>query len=714
MARRTSTLLLLVATAACGGDSSTPAFGLERRTIVSGLAFPTGLASPTPVQPVLAFPQLRFSLPLFLTAPPDGSNRIVVVEQGGLVHVFPNDPAASATTVFLDLTSQVQAGGEEGLLGFAFHPDYATNGFFYTYHSAAGPRRSVLSRWRVSTNPDIADPNSQRILLEFDQPFANHNGGSLAFGPDGMLYIGSGDGGSANDPFDNAQSTSTPLGKILRLAPDGSIPADNPFAGSTQGERGEIWALGLRNPWRMSFDRATGALWVGDVGQFDVEEIDVVQKGGNYGWRNYEGTRENVNPGGVPATAFLPPVYEYPHALGASITGGHVYRGTAASGFLGSYVYGDYISGRIWALVHDGTQVISNTEIAHVTNPASFGEDEDGELYVCSFDGTVYALRAPAGGGPAAVPATLSATGLFTELTALRPAPGLIEYDVQAPQWSDGARKRRWLALPGTARIAFDPTGPFAFPVGTVLAEHLEIDVAPQQALRLETRVLVQHSSGWQGYTYRWNASGTDADLLTSGGTTSFSVPTPAGGSVQQTWTFPSSNDCLRCHTAVAGRVLGVRTRQLHRDFAYPLRTDDQLRAWNHIGLFTADIGDPAQYEALADPAAAGAPLATRARSYLAANCAHCHQPGGPTNVDLDLRFGIPVAQMNAVGVPSTTPAGGAGSALRIAPGGKEQSDLWQRMRRRDAFGMPPLATSVVDQAAVDLVGAWIDSGASN
>jgi uncharacterized repeat protein (TIGR03806 family) len=347
--------------------------------------------------------------------------------------------------------------------------------------------------------------------------------------------------------------------------------------------------------------------------------------------------------------------------------------------------------------------------VAQVLYPSSFGEDANGELYVCSFDGRVYRFTESGGGGGGAFPQTLSATGLFRDVAALAPAAGVIEYDVNAPLWSDGARKRRWLALPGTTRMAFHATEAFDFPVGAVLVKHFELDVAPGVTRRLETRVLLKHDTGWQGYTYRWNAQGTDADLLDAAGLDEVL----AVHGQPQIWRHPGRSECLQCHTPAAGFVLGVRARQLNRAFAYPALTDNQLRAWNHVGLFTTDVGAPDAYGALPDPAG-GAAVAARARAYLDANCAQCHRAGGPTPVNLDLRWGLDAAQLNAVGVPASAPVGGDPTRLRIAAGNKERSDVWERLRRRDAFAMPPLASHVVDQAMVDLIGAWIDAGAGN
>jgi len=707
-------LLLLFALGSCGGGGES--FGLTERILVAGLSFPTGAADPTRARIVRAFPQLRLPGSLYLTHPPDGTDRIFVVEQAGLIHLFANDDAVTSTTVFLDLRPKIRAGGEEGLLGLAFDPDYAVNGYFYVQYTAvSGARRSVIARYRVSANPSFADAASETILLEVPQPFSNHNGGVLAFGPDRMLYIGLGDGGSAGDPGNRAQDPTTLLGKILRLDPHRPapyVPPDNPFVGRGGGTREEIFALGLRNPWRLSFDRATGALWVGDVGQGSWEEIDLVEAGDNLGWRVYEGNHSYNNPSMLPPSDFKAPVIEYSHALGQSVTGGYVYRGLDVPSLSGLYLYGDFASGRVWALEYDGARVVSNTEVGNVSSLASFGEDRDGELYAVSLSGEIWRFaEGPGGGPPAAFPGRLSETGLFADLATLEPSPGVVEYDVNAPLWSDGARKRRFLALPGRATIGFQATDAWTFPAGTVLVKHFEIDVAPGTTRRLETRVLLRAANAWEGYTYRWNEAGTDADLLDGAESATFDVA-DADGARTQTWNFPGRADCLACHTAAAGGVLGLRTGQMNRDFAYAARTDNQLRAWNHIGLFGSDIGPAGSHARWPDPEDGLAPVAARARSYLASNCANCHRPGGPTPTDLDLRFETPVGLTRLVGVAPTHGDLGIAGAARVAPGSKETSVLWERMRRLDGTRMPPLGSNLAHGPAIGLVGAWIDAGA--
>jgi len=348
-----------------------------------------------------AFPHLSFKRPLALVDPMDGTNRLFVVEQAGRIFVFENNANAQKAKLFLDIRERVNSrGNEEGLLGLAFHPRYGKNGFVFVNYTASNPRRTVIARFRVnSRNPDAADPGSEVKLLEFPQPYENHNGGEVLFGPDGYLYIGTGDGGSGGDPHNNGQSLATLLGKILRIDVDHpdpgrayGVPPDNPFAGTSN--RAEIWAYGLRNPWRFSFDPATGTLWAGDVGQDAIEEVDIIEKGKNYGWRIMEGNA-CFNPStGCDTTGLVRPVWDYSHdTAGVCITGGYVYRGTKLPELAGAYIYADYGSGRVWALRHDGIHPPSNRELLHSGFPiASFGMDSRKEIYLCVFDGKIYSL----------------------------------------------------------------------------------------------------------------------------------------------------------------------------------------------------------------------------------------------------------------------------------------------------------------------------------
>ncbi len=350
----------------------------------------------------VAFPNLSFNRPVGIYHAGDGTDRLFVLEQEGMIYVFENLEDVNTATIFLDIREKVNAkGNEEGLLGLAFHPNLISNSFLYVYYTADDPRRSVIARYKVSwENPNKGDKESEQILLEIPQPYSNHNGGQLAFGPDGHLYIALGDGGAAGDPRGNSQDPSTLLGSILRIdvnsrskAMNYRIPSDNPFVGNTLGYREEIYVYGLRNPWRFSFDPVTGWLWTGDVGQNRMEEIDIVEKGKNYGWNIMEGNlcyspSKNCN-----NTGLEPPIWVYSRDQGISITGGFVYRGLELPELIGSYIYGDFGSGRIWALRYDGVNDPVNKELLNTDlKIASFGIDQKNELYICAFDGKIYKL----------------------------------------------------------------------------------------------------------------------------------------------------------------------------------------------------------------------------------------------------------------------------------------------------------------------------------
>jgi hypothetical protein len=338
-----------------------------------------------------------FSSPTYLTAPPGDAERLFVVEQGGRIRVVRN--GATLPTAFLDLTSLVLSGGERGLLSMAFAPDYASTGRFYVYYTARSPAgQVVIAEYRRSSNPDVADSTTARPVVTIPHPLSNHNGGQLQFGPDGYLYIGTGDGGGAGDPDGNGQNLESLLGKILRINPAGApytIPADNPFVG--QAGRDEIWSYGLRNPWRFSFDRQTGDLVIGDVGQGNWEEIDFAPagagrgRGANFGWDCWEGRSPFE---GCTAPGHVPPVWQYSHARGCSITGGYVARDPALASLHGRYVYGDYCTARVWSVALGVPDARDDRHTGlNVPSLYSFGEDACGRVYALSGGGAVYRLQ---------------------------------------------------------------------------------------------------------------------------------------------------------------------------------------------------------------------------------------------------------------------------------------------------------------------------------
>ncbi|HET9472840.1 MAG TPA: PQQ-dependent sugar dehydrogenase, partial [Steroidobacteraceae bacterium] len=672
------------------------------------------------------FTTLTFSQPVAMLQAPGDDTRWFVVEQGGFVRTFQNDQAASSSTVFVNATGVVNSNGSEmGLLGMAFHPDWPTDArVFLAYTAGGSPLVLRIAEWE-STDNGLTLPNTpSRTILTINKSNneTNHNGGGIAFSPvDGYLYLGMGDGGGANDnhgQIGNAQLLTTLQGKMVRIDVDGStsgapyaIPPDNPFASSTalcgdDGSSGqncpEIYAYGLRNPWRWSFDRQTGQLWLGDVGQGAREEHNRIVLGGNYGWRCFEGTRDtNFACGNNPNP--LPPVAEYARTEGFSTTGGYVYRGTAIPALVGRYVFADFGSGRIWHVANDTAPTVTVTSAQAFDTSfsiSSFGEGHDGELYLLNYaSGQIHRLTASTSGGGGGVATQLSDTGCVNASNPSQPASGLIPYAPNAPFWSDGATKERWIGLPNGQNIAVGGNGDWSFPNGAVLVKNFRLG---QQLV--ETRLFMRHPDGvWAGYSYEWNSQQTDATLVVGG------KQATVGG---QTWVFPSSAQCLQCHTEVAGRTLGLETRQLAFSIAYPQtgRTANQLVTLNAINTLSPPIANPASETPYPDPAGTAGTVQDRARSYLHTNCAQCHQPGGPAPGNLDLRYSATLQNTNACNVAPTAGDLGIANALIIAAGDANRSVLLARMNRRDANQMPPLASTLVDTGGVTLVRDWINS----
>jgi uncharacterized repeat protein (TIGR03806 family) len=658
-----------------------------------------------------------------LQAPGDDT-RWFVLQKGsggtGRVRVFANATNPTASD-FVSLP--VNGSSEGGLLGMAFHPAWTSNRYVYLSFTEGSPMVSVVARYTMNANGTALDTATRQNVISVNQPAANHNGGQIAFGPDGFLYVGLGDGGNSDDnPQRTAQDTTDLLGSFLRLDVDTAgapyeIPPDNPFAGApmctadhtvSMNNCPEIYAWGVRNPWRWSFDSASATpdLWVGDVGQGTFEEIDRVQRGGNYGWNCREGLAAFGSPApSCSATSgFIDPVHQYGRTLGNSVTGGYVYRGASLPALTGRYLFADYGSGRIWRLVPNGGG-FSAEEMADTSlNIASFGQGNDGEVYVVDIGGGGLHKIVDGGGAPPPtgppVPNLLSATGCVNAQNPAQPASGLIPYEPAAAFWSDSATKERWLALPNSTSIGVGSDGDFTFPNGTVLMKHFRLN-----GTLVETRLFMRHPDGdWAGYTYEWNAQRTDATLVQGGKTVAIGA---------QNWIYPSGNDCLTCHTTAAGFALGLEAAQLNRNLTYALtgRTANQLRTLDTITMFTTPLGDPSLQPSMPDPFDTTAPLGQRARAYLHTNCAGCHRTGGPTPSSMDLRYATLLSSANSCDAMPQSGDLGIGAAARIiAPGSAANSVLLARMNRRDASGMPPLATNLVDTAGVALVGDWINS----
>ncbi|HXC58785.1 MAG TPA: PQQ-dependent sugar dehydrogenase [Steroidobacteraceae bacterium] len=671
-----------------------------------------------------------FSVPLLMLQAPGNTANWYVVQKTGIVYTFANQANAASKRVFVDVGAQIAVNAsdpndERGLLGMAFHPNYPANPRAYLFYSANAGSQLVsrVVEYQTRDGGQTLDATSGVTILQLNKPESNHNGGHIAFGPDGYLYIGTGDGGGGGDvhgSIGNGQRLSSLLGKILRIDVNVStggtryaIPAGNPYAGGTvcNNDTGaftancpEIYAYGFRNPWRWSFDSGSGELWVGDVGQNTWEEVDRVVAGGNYGWRCREGAHDfNATCGGNAGSA-IDPIAEYSHSYGIAVTGGYVYRGSAIPALAGRYVFGDYGSGRIWQVAHDAvlpTQEVTSGFDSGL-NISSFAQDPSGEIYVVNLGGTLHKLRAGTVTGRV-IPAQLSATGCVNAGNATQAASGLIPYAPNAAFWSDGAVKTRFLALPDGQKINIAQDGDFDLPTGTVLMKNFRIG-----SQLVETRLLMRHNDGqWAGYTYEWNAQGTDATRVVG------------GKSVQvagQSWLFPSETQCLFCHSSAAGRSLGLETVQLNGSLVYAAtgRTANQLDTLSAIGTLSAPLtAPPAQLPALPDPYGTAGTLNDRARAYLHANCSHCHRPNGPTPVDMDLRYTTALADTHACEVAPTRGDLGVANARRIAVGGADaagRSLIVVRPGRTDSNSMPPLQPRVVDAAGVALLTSWVNS----
>ena len=688
---------------------------------------------PLPYITVPAFPQLKFYEPLAMTQVP-GENRLVVAQRGGKVFTFSANRRQALSKLLVDVKRTVY--------GVALHPRYQENGHVFLSTERANPEGGGRIQVIRLTAPDpakhVVDPSTERLIIEW--PADGHRGGCLRFGPDKLLYIGVGDGRGIADQLKTGQDLSDLLAAMLRIDVDRQddglaygIPKDNPFV-DREGARGEIWAYGLRQPWKFSFDSA-GRLWVGEVGQDLWEMLYVVKRGGNYGWSIREGAHPFRPARPMGPTPFEEPVLEHPHSDFRSITGGYFYSSSRTPDLQDHYLYADYDTGQIRGLRYRDGKVTDDRQLADTQmRIVAFGPDDEGEVYLLDYvGGQIHWLVKAPPVVPHNFPRKLSETGLFRDTRTLAPERGLIPYSVNAALWSDGATKERFIALPGESQIEFESVvypqpapgaqAGWRFPDNAVLVKtfFLETEVGnPASRRRLETRILHHKlmpgsdsigAQFWRGYTYVWNDEQTDAELLGKDGLDRvFTVKDPqaANGVRRQTWRFPSRAECTLCHTMAAKYALGVTTLQMNKDHNYDGVVANQIDTLAHLGVFKQRPSSAKQLARLVDYNDGQADINLRARSYLHANCSHCHRKWGGGNAEFQMLAALPLAESGAT---EMTPQQGRfklGESLIIKPGDPRRSMSLHRMKLLELGRMPHVGSNVVHDEAVELIEKWI------
>ena len=719
---------------------------------------------PLPYRAQRVYPHLNFNQPTVLTSAP-GTDRIFVAEQKGNVFSIPDDPTCREGDLFLNVNEvvdhlnttlsnqdQVTFGSVYGL---TFHPEFATNRLCYLCYTVkykqskrgTHPNGTRVVELKVNKiDPPQVIVDSEKEIISW--LVGGHNGGCLKFGHDGMLYVSTGDGGAAFPPdgHNSGQDVSNLLGAVLRIDVDQpladraySIPEDNPFV-KLENARGEIWAYGMRNPWKMSFDRETGKLWVGDVGWELWELIYQVNPGDNFGWSLFEGRQPVHTERSRGPTPIVPPTVEIPHSEGASITGGFVYRGSRLPELNGHYIFGDWETRRFWSVAVDGENVGKRRELVEPSvRIVGFAEKNDGELLLLDYDsGSIHELvKNNIENTQTDFPRRLSETGLFQSVVSHEPADGVVPFSIHAPQWSDHATAERWLGLPNDTSIGLQnrPTKvegsmfsrTMNYPNDSVLMKTLSLELVhgdPSTKRKVETQILHFNGYDWRGYSYRWNDDQTDANLVdATGGTAIFDISDKSapGGNRRQTWQFPSRMECIRCHNPWAEFSLAFNVAQLN------LNEEEtginQLTKLQNMGVFHSSPQDlnPADLFAIAetaipvnerpklvDPFDESLDINKRARAYLHVNCAHCHRFNGGGAARIYLPFDTTILETEAINTRPTQGTFGIHDAMIIAPTDPYRSVLYFRMAKSGPGHMPHVGSSYVDQQGLSLIHDWI------
>ena len=695
---------------------------------------------PLPYTTEPVFPSLSFTDPVDMAFLP-GTDWLFVMELKGKVFAFDGTQREPHAQLVFDAKEVLPDYHQS--YGITFHPEVASNRFVYLSWVEPGTLvedGTHVCRFELSADdpPRILPETRQEIITWHS---GGHNGACLKFGPDGYLYVSAGDGVGPFPP--DSEETGQDVGDlratIFRINVDEqdadrnySVPSDNPFV-DLEGARPEVWAYGFRNPWKMNFNPSNGDLFAGDVGWELWELVYRVEKGGNYGWSVMEGRqpiRSDVVRGPTP---ILPPIADHHHIEARSVTGGYVYRGGRLPELEGAYIYGDYVTGKLWGLRNDGNRVTWHEELADTPLAViTFGENERGDLFIVDYAGGLHRLKEnPRRGQNSEFPRRLSETGLFDDVASQIPAQGVQPYSIVAEPWMEGAVAQRFVALPDAASIkTVRNRMQWAYPPGTVFAKtislpggeqgtsvhrfspsrlapeaptHPETDVSGSPRDRmLETQILHYDGEEWRPYTYVWNDEQTDAVLAPAeGGQTT--TETPQG---RQTWRIHSRAECNTCHTPRAGYTLGFIPQNLMttgRDDA-----SDQLALLTELDVFASPIPERDKQPAIVDPYDASASLDERARAYLMVNCAHCHRRGGGGTAFLEFPIEHPLEKTNSIDLPPTQGTFNIPHARLIAPGDPYRSVLYYRMATVGRGHMPHLGARQIDDAGLRLIHDWI------
>ena len=700
-------------------------FGLGKREIWENTRL---IGTPQPQPPFRAVPAYTNQVwrsPMFIAAEPLSSRLFALLHHGGgkptQLVAFKDHPETEEREVLLELPGR-------NVYSFCFDPDYTENGFLYLFSNLNieafdGKKANRISRVMLPRGTTKIDLNSEHSIIEWRS--GGHDGGGIAFGLDGMLYISTGDGTSDSDNWVSGQTLDDLLGGVLRIDISETsedepyrIPADNPFI-ELPDARGELYAYGLRNPWRLAVDALTGHVWVGNNGQDLWETVHLVRSGENYGWSVYEGSHpfyQNRRMGPHPLTL---PTAEHPHSEARSITGGIVYYGLKWSELRGHYIYGDYGTGKIWSIKHDGEKQLALQELADTPLAITgFATTHSGELLVVDHAGGFYRLeRQPRTRNAAPFPQRLSETGLFSDTKTHEMHPGVLGYSVIASGWNDGATAERWMAVPDEEKVGFNQNGVWSFPNRTALVQTLtvqrESSLGLAEPFRIETRIMLRQQNEWVGYSYKWNEAQTNAELVAKGGdrtTLRIADKKSLGGFRRHDWVFPSRADCMTCHSRAARFVLGLTSLNMDRVHEFSDSSDNQLRTFSHIGLFNKPyVRLDRTPRSLIDPYDPTADIEQRARSYLHINCSGCHIHAGGGNSKMKLDLSTASEQMSLIGARPQHDTFGIQNAMLISPGAPDQSVLLSRLSRRGRGQMPPLVSGAVDEAAVALFREWIN-----